>query len=144
MDFFAYIYVERMCNPLHQQHHFINCNFLCFHVFSLCLYLLRFRFTLASRRCPILFYELDISPHSALLYCLCENQALGVCTLTQTPTITLNTGLKPVPGFGRMPLSLSLSQQELEGSEAVSYDDIAPADQLIIVNLSEKKKIHNY
>lgn len=78
--------------------------------------------------------------HSVLLYCLCENQALGVCTLTQTPTITLSTGLKPVPGFGRMPLSLSLSQQELEGSDAVSYDDIAPADQLIIINVGGKKK----
>lgn len=69
--------------------------------------------------------------HSVFLDALCENQALGVCTLTQTPAVTLSTGLKPVAGFGRVPLSFCLSQQELEGSKTVSYDDIAPADELI-------------
>lgn len=89
---------------------------------------------------PILFYELDINGFCFPLCCLCENQALGglVCTLTQTPATTLSSGLKLVADVGRMPLSLCLSQQELEASETVSYDDAASANQPIIVHEGKK------
>lgn len=79
------------------------------------------------------------------LYCLCEKKkktgAGGLaCTLTRTPAVTQGPGLQPEAGFGRMPLSPRSSQKELEGGETVSYNDIAPANQLIIVHVGEKRR----
>lgn len=135
--------VEKISNPLHQQHHFVfGINFL--YVF------ISFDFIPlqhADDRWP----EILVSPPvergshvlSSIIVCVKIRHWGLACTLTRTPSITLSTGLKPVPGFGRMPFSLCLSQQELEGSKSVSYDDIAPADQPTIVNVGEKKPRKN-
>lgn len=59
--------------------------------------------------------------------------------------ITLSSGLKPVPGFERMPPSLCLRDRGLEGSKGAGYDDSAAADQLINYSragMKNKKKSH--
>lgn len=60
--------------------------------------------------------------------------------------ITLSSGLKPVPGFERMPPSLCLRDRGLEGSKGAGYDDSATADQLIsyIHAGMKNKKSHYY
>lgn len=51
------------------------------------------------------------------------------CTLTQTQTTTLRSGLKLVADVASTPSTLCLSQQQLEGNKTVSYDGTASANQ---------------
>lgn len=105
-------------------------------------YFLWFNFTLA-RRCWVQSFSTNwtsmVLP-PPLLFVWKSGAGGLVCTLTLTPTTTLSSGLKLVADVGRMPLSLCLSQQELEGSETVSYDDTASANQPIIVHECKIKR----
>lgn len=111
---------------------FLNCNLLCLHTISVFLSLFLMIIFFSGKRFYFPLQWKNVHTFSASLWFVWKTDTGGGFGLSsaQTPTKTPSTGLKLVPGFGRMPLSLCLSHQELEVSESVSYDDTARVDQL--------------
>lgn len=135
-------------NPLYLHHHSLKLHAFCLSVFLFSA--VQFHFSAQKMTCPFLcliFYEQGTSSrwfffplqwkrvsHIVLCFMVCVKNCrrrFGSRINPDPDNITLSSGLKPVPGFERMPPSLCLRDRGLDGSKGAGYDDSAAADQLI-------------
>lgn len=99
---------------------------------------------------PILFYKLDMNGFTPVgrgsrvlaSFIVLESGTGGLdCILTQTTM--LSSGLKLVADVVSTPSTLCLIQQQLGGSETVSYDDTASANRPMKVGKKKKTLCHS-